>query len=157
MDKKRSKLELNRRLRENEAVLRKLEAETEELTEKITQSLSSVDRIRLEIAKLEIDIQTLSREHHICLEKKRVTAEQLNRLSTNTEPKVTLTRTSSIHHHVHVQNAQILKLQNRIRELNAQKEGVNAQIGTELQGQLSAQEREQINAMEVFAHIYGNI
>lgn len=40
-------------------------------------------------------------------------------------------------------------MQNRIRELEAQKEFLNSQFGTELQSQLSPKEREQINAMEV--------
>ena len=48
-----------------------------------------------------------------------------------------------------LQKEQILKLENRIRELEAQKEFLNSQFGTELQSQLSPKEREQINSMEV--------
>lgn len=60
----------------------------DQLAEKVTRSLSAIDQIRLEISKLDIDISTLSREHKIMLDKKRVTSELLNRLSTNAEPKV---------------------------------------------------------------------
>lgn len=65
-----------------------IQTEMDHLTEKITRSLSAIDQIRLEISKLEIDISTLSREHKIILDKKRITSELLNRLSTNAEPKV---------------------------------------------------------------------
>ena len=47
------------------------------------------------------------------------------------------------------QKEQILKLQNNIREFEAHKELVRQQIGTELQTQLTPQEREQIDTLEV--------
>lgn len=132
MDVKKSKVDLIRKLKIAQTEQTKIEADMEQLGEKIAQSLALIDQIRMEINRLEIEIQTLSREHHICLEKKRVTAELLNRLSTNAEPK----------------KAQIAKLQHRIREYKAHKEMVNAQIGSALQSQMSNQEIEQIDVME---------
>jgi hypothetical protein len=60
----------------------------ENINDKLTQSMSSIERFRLEIAKIENDIHTLSREYQICLEKKKTTSQLLNQIMTKAEPKV---------------------------------------------------------------------
>uniref|UniRef100_A0A1I8B5N8 SMC hinge domain-containing protein n=1 Tax=Meloidogyne hapla TaxID=6305 RepID=A0A1I8B5N8_MELHA len=132
MDVKRSKLDLVRKLKNAETIKNDLEKEIDRLTEKISQTLAGVDENRLEILKREGDIQTLNHDYRACLEKKQITSELLNKLSTNTEPK----------------KAQIIKLQNRLKELVAQKDSVKARIGTPLGDGLTDVERAQINKME---------
>uniref|UniRef100_A0A914LKC3 SMC hinge domain-containing protein n=1 Tax=Meloidogyne incognita TaxID=6306 RepID=A0A914LKC3_MELIC len=132
MDVKRSKLDLIRKLKDSENDKNNLEKEIDRLTEKISQNLNGVDQIRLEIAKLEAQIQTLNQSYHNCMAKKQITSELINKLSNNTEPK----------------KAQITKLKNRLKELAAQKVSVRNQIEKPLAAGLTQEERDRINKME---------
>uniref|UniRef100_A0A183BL97 Structural maintenance of chromosomes protein n=1 Tax=Globodera pallida TaxID=36090 RepID=A0A183BL97_GLOPA len=132
IDRKRSKIDLARKLRNFKRERAKLEEQTDVLAQNVAESMTEVERIRLEITKLTMDIQLLSKEHKIVLEKKRSISELLNQHSLNLEPK----------------KNQKTHLGNRIRELEAHRTLVTDQLGTELQSQLSNQEREHVDQIE---------
>ncbi|KAL3115952.1 hypothetical protein niasHT_007252 [Heterodera trifolii] len=132
IDRKRSKIDLAKKLRNFEREKINSEEQADVLSLSVSDSLKEVERIRLEISKLAMDIQMLSKEHKALLEKKRSVSELLSQHSLNLEPK----------------KSQKTVLRNRIRELEAHRKLVQDQLGTELQSQLSSEERDELDGVE---------
>uniref|UniRef100_A0A915E1G9 Uncharacterized protein n=1 Tax=Ditylenchus dipsaci TaxID=166011 RepID=A0A915E1G9_9BILA len=132
IDVKKSKLELAKKIRtlnaQRNELLERIE-QTSELTNRCTQSVES---IRVELGQIELSISTLRNEHRVTTEKQRSISEQLNRQKLLKDPK----------------DAQISQLTHRIREMEAHKDMIQAQVGQELRSQLTPLELQSISIIE---------
>ncbi|KIH58765.1 SMC protein Flexible Hinge domain protein, partial [Ancylostoma duodenale] len=78
------------------------------------------------------DMRVYKQQHRNLTEKKRYASEQLHAMGRNREPK----------------KAQLLNLRNRVRELRAQLEGYEGQIGSEFLSQLSRNEQAECERLQ---------
>ncbi|KAE9415025.1 hypothetical protein Angca_008256 [Angiostrongylus cantonensis] len=125
IDTKRSKLELNKSIRLQQANRDQLMATLAEIQRKVNEKMNAVEKIQMEIDKADNDMRVYKQQHRNLTEKKRFASEQLHAMSRNREPK----------------KAQLLDLRNRVRELRAQLEGYESQIGSDFLSQLSKSEQ----------------
>ncbi|VDL86761.1 unnamed protein product, partial [Nippostrongylus brasiliensis] len=85
------------------------------------------DCVTLDGDQADNDMRIYKQQHRNLTEKKRYASEQLHAMGRNREPK----------------KAQLLNLKNRVRELRAQLEGYESQIGSDFLSQLSKGEQEE--------------
>ncbi|PIO56025.1 SMC protein Flexible Hinge domain protein, partial [Teladorsagia circumcincta] len=125
IDTKRSKLELHKSTRAQKANRDQLQVTLNEVQRKVNEKMSAVEKMQMEIDKADNDMRVYKQQHRNLTEKKRYASEQLHAMGRNREPK----------------KAQLLNLRNRVRELRAQLEGYESQIGSEFLSQISKSEQ----------------
>ncbi|KAK6011080.1 SMC protein Flexible Hinge domain protein, partial [Ostertagia ostertagi] len=125
IDTKRSKLELHKSIRGQKANRDQLQVTLNEIQRKVNEKMSAVEKLQMEIDKADNDMRVYKQQHRNLTEKKRYASEQLHAMGRNREPK----------------KAQLLNLRNRVRELRAQLEGYESQIGSEFLSQISKSEQ----------------
>ncbi|KHJ84213.1 hypothetical protein OESDEN_16076, partial [Oesophagostomum dentatum] len=103
-----------------------------EIQRKVNEKMSAVEKIQMEIDKVDNDLRVYKQQHRNLTEKKRYASEQLHAMGRNREPK----------------KGQLLNLRNRVRELRAQLEGYQAQIGSEFLSQLSRNEQAECERLQ---------
>lgn len=130
-DAKKSKLGLARTLKTLNSDLESANIKLDKITQQLTTSASNVDRVRLEISSLEMDINQNTYDYNMILEKKQTISEQIDRRNVNTEPK----------------NAQIVKLRCRLNEIHEHRTYIEQQMNTELHSQLTPDERNETDAL----------
>ncbi|WKX98062.1 hypothetical protein Q1695_013617 [Nippostrongylus brasiliensis] len=132
IDTKRSKLELHKSIRAQQANRDQLQITLAEIQKKVNEKMSAVEKIQMDINKADNDMRIYKQQHRNLTEKKRYASEQLHAMGRNREPK----------------KAQLLNLKNRVRELRAQLEGYESQIGSDFLSQLSKGEQEECERLQ---------
>uniref|UniRef100_A0A1I7XRV0 SMC_N domain-containing protein n=1 Tax=Heterorhabditis bacteriophora TaxID=37862 RepID=A0A1I7XRV0_HETBA len=132
IDTKRSKLEMHNNIRNLEEQRDQLQKSLEEVQRKANEKMNAVERIRMDIFKVENDMRMYKEIHRNLTEKKRYTSEQLHNMGRNREPK----------------KAQLLTLKNRLREMKAKKDNCESEIGSDLLSQLSKNEQEECERLQ---------
>ncbi|KAL6735865.1 hypothetical protein Aduo_006270 [Ancylostoma duodenale] len=132
IDTKRSKLELHKSIRAQQMNRDQLQMSLVEMQRKVNEKMSAVEKIQMEIDKADNDMRVYKQQHRNLTEKKRYASEQLHAMGRNREPK----------------KAQLLNLRNRVRELRAQLEGYEGQIGSEFLSQLSRNEQAECERLQ---------
>ncbi|EPB69959.1 RecF/RecN/SMC protein [Ancylostoma ceylanicum] len=132
IDTKRSKLELHKSIRAQQMNRDQLQMTLVEMQRKVNEKMSAVEKIQMEIDKADNDMRVYKQQHRNLTEKKRYASEQLHAMGRNREPK----------------KGQLLNLRNRVRELRAQLEGYEGQIGSEFLSQLSRNEQAECERLQ---------
>ncbi|XGW08248.1 hypothetical protein V3C99_010949 [Haemonchus contortus] len=125
IDTKRSKLELHKSIKAQKMNRDQLQVTLNEIQRKVNEKMSAVEKLQMEIDKADNDMRVYKQQHRDLTEKKRYASEQLHAMGRNREPK----------------KAQLLNLRNRVRELRAQLDGYESQIGSEFLSQISKSEQ----------------
>ncbi|VDN07444.1 unnamed protein product, partial [Thelazia callipaeda] len=133
LDVKRSRLELYSTVQQMHAQKAHFENVLEKAVRISNEKASNVEKLRIEVDSLEREILYLKDKHRAASEKKRYLSQQLQQSTKNKEPKI----------------GQCLYLKNRIRELDATKESLQRQLGTPLLSQLSEDEKNMLDQMQV--------
>uniref|UniRef100_A0A183FJW7 Structural maintenance of chromosomes protein n=1 Tax=Heligmosomoides polygyrus TaxID=6339 RepID=A0A183FJW7_HELPZ len=104
-----------------------VQATLADIQRKVNEKMSAVEKIQMEINKADNDMRVYKQQHRNLTEKKRYAGEQLHAMGRNREPK----------------KAQLLNLKNRVRELRAQLDSYESQIGSEFLSQLSKSDQDE--------------
>uniref|UniRef100_A0A915AGZ2 Structural maintenance of chromosomes protein n=1 Tax=Parascaris univalens TaxID=6257 RepID=A0A915AGZ2_PARUN len=132
LDVKRSRLELQSTVRKLLEQKQDIEEALENAIRKNNEKTAEVERLRMEADALEREVASLRNEHNIASEKKRYLSQQLQQSMKSREPKV----------------AQCVTLKNRIREMQANKESLQRQLGTPLLSQISPEEQTMLQELQ---------
>ncbi|VDK54762.1 unnamed protein product [Anisakis simplex] len=132
LDVKRSRLELQSTVRKLLEQKQDIEESLDNAIRKNNEKTAEVEKLRMEGDSLEREVSALRNEHNIAAEKKRYLSQQLQQSLKSREPKV----------------AQCVTLKNRIREMQANKENLQRQIGTPLLSSISAEEQTMLNDLQ---------
>ncbi|KHN73340.1 Structural maintenance of chromosomes protein 3, partial [Toxocara canis] len=132
LDVKRSRLELQSTVRKLLEQKQDIEEALERAIRKNNEKTAEVERLRMEGDALEREAAALRNEHNIASEKKRYLSQQLQQSLKSREPKI----------------AQCVTLRNRIREMQANKENLQRQLGTPLLSQISPEEHTMLQELQ---------
>ncbi|KAK5976353.1 putative septum site-determining protein MinC [Trichostrongylus colubriformis] len=132
IDTKRSKLELHKSIRGQKMNRDQLQVTLNEIQRKVNEKMSAVEKLQMEIDKADNDMRVYKQQHRNLTEKKRYASEQLHAMGRNREPK----------------KAQLLNLRNRVRELRAQLDSYESQIGSEFLSQISKSEQQECERLQ---------
>ncbi|KHJ84342.1 SMC protein Flexible Hinge domain protein, partial [Oesophagostomum dentatum] len=134
IDTKKSKLELHKNIRAQQMNRDQLQMTLGEIQRKVNEKMSAVEKIQMEIDKVDNDLRVYKQQHRNLTER---SVMQVN----NCMPwgEIVSQRYNK---------GQLLNLRNRVRELRAQLEGYQAQIGSEFLSQLSRNEQAECERLQ---------
>ncbi|CAB3402190.1 unnamed protein product [Caenorhabditis bovis] len=132
IDTKRNKMEIHNAKRNMEEELAKMQVTAGEAERKVREKTQAVEQIRSKMSQIEEQIREFHVLHRTLTERRRALNEQFNQITRNKEPK----------------KARLLQLRNRRRELIAQREGYEQEIGTPMESQLSVAEQNTVKQLQ---------
>uniref|UniRef100_A0A914V280 Structural maintenance of chromosomes protein 3 n=1 Tax=Plectus sambesii TaxID=2011161 RepID=A0A914V280_9BILA len=131
-DVKRSRLELQQHRLQMEEQKAELNEKLAEIRRQLTQVEGRVQAKTTEYNELDAQLNQAKFTHQQITERKRDEAQRINQNARNREPK----------------KAQLLQLESRLREIEARKENYQKQLNTPLLSQLSAEEQDEVAAIQ---------
>ncbi|CAI5445487.1 unnamed protein product [Caenorhabditis angaria] len=131
IDTKRNKLEIHNQKRTMEEELEKLKQTFNAIEKKVREKTQNMEQIRAKMSQTEEEIREYRNLHSQLTDRRRALNEQFTLLARNKEPK----------------KNQLVQLKNRRRELIAQREGYEEEIGTAMQSQLSTNDQTTVDTL----------
>ncbi|CAI2349105.1 unnamed protein product [Caenorhabditis sp. 36 PRJEB53466] len=132
IDRKRTKLELHAEKNKVQALLEELKVKLEGAERKVREKTHAAEKVKMEMVESENKIGDYHRRHRQWTEQKNALSHQFFMIQKMKEPK----------------KDQLLQSRNRLRELQAQKDNLEQEIGTAMSSQLTADEEETVKALK---------
>ncbi|TMS36231.1 hypothetical protein L596_003446 [Steinernema carpocapsae] len=134
VDNKRSRLELYHKIKLQKDAKARLNEKLVKAVEETAARHNDIENIRLEISRVEFDMERKRQEYKNFTNQRRAITEQINHIIHSKGPK----------------NAQIQVLENRMKEFDAIVNSLRKDVGTTLQSQLTSAEQAEVDDLEKF-------
>uniref|UniRef100_A0A1I7YP81 Structural maintenance of chromosomes protein n=1 Tax=Steinernema glaseri TaxID=37863 RepID=A0A1I7YP81_9BILA len=134
VDIKKSRLELHQRIQNLKEAKRQLNDKLTEAIQLTSERQNNVENIRLEISRVEFELDRKRQDYRNLVNTRRSLHEQISHIQHTKGPK----------------NAQIQVLRNRMKEQEAFIENLQKDVGTALQTQLTSAEQTEVEQLEEF-------
>lgn len=132
LDPKRCRLELFSTIRNLLEQKKDIQANLEAAIQKNNERSATVEKLRMKGQDLEREVLSQKNDHKLAAERKRALSQQLQQSQRSREPKI----------------EQTVLLKNRIREIEANRDSLQKQLGTPLLSQLTAEEQSLLNSLQ---------